>query len=87
MDLGLKDKVVIVTGGGAGIGAAISETLAEEGAIPVIFARKAPSDGFLARSRPCHPAQVGCKPISRAMKTAAARWHRRKASGGRSTVW
>ncbi|MFC3179898.1 SDR family oxidoreductase [Cypionkella sinensis] len=47
MDLGLRDKVVIVTGGGAGIGAAISETLAEEGAIPVIFARNAPSDSFL----------------------------------------
>ena len=39
MDLNLKDKVVIVTGGGSGIGEAISLTLAEEGAIPVIFAR------------------------------------------------
>ena len=55
MDLGLKDKVVIVTGGGAGIGAAISETLAEEGAIPVIFARKAPSDGFLAQLKALSP--------------------------------
>jgi len=39
MDLSLKDKVVIVTGGGAGIGGAISLGLAREGAIPVIFAR------------------------------------------------
>ncbi|MDZ4393606.1 MAG: hypothetical protein U1B82_11625 [Cypionkella sp.] len=31
LDLGLKDKVVIVTGGSVGIGAAISQTLAEEG--------------------------------------------------------
>lgn len=48
MDLGLKDKIVVVTGGGSGIGAAISMTLAEEGAIPVIYARRAPDDGFLA---------------------------------------
>ena len=41
MDLHLKDKVVIVTGGGAGIGGAISLQLAREGAIPVIFGRSA----------------------------------------------
>jgi L-fucose dehydrogenase len=48
MDLGLKDKVVIVTGGGSGIGAAISEVLAEEGAIPVILTRRAPDADWLA---------------------------------------
>ncbi|WP_430511990.1 hypothetical protein [Pannonibacter phragmitetus] len=31
MDLGLKDKVIIVTGGASGIGAAVTEILAEEG--------------------------------------------------------
>jgi L-fucose dehydrogenase len=39
MDLGLKDKVVIVTGGAKGIGAAIVRTAAGEGAIPVILDR------------------------------------------------
>jgi L-fucose dehydrogenase len=47
MDLGLKDKVIIVTGGAAGIGAAISTGLAAEGAIPVILARTAPEPDFL----------------------------------------
>ena len=48
MELGLNGKVVIVTGGAAGIGGAISEQLAAEGAVPVIFARRAPDDGWLA---------------------------------------
>lgn len=43
MDLGLKDKVVIVTGGLAGIGAAISRRLAREQAVPVIIDRDSDS--------------------------------------------
>ena len=39
MDLHLRDKVVIVTGGAAGIGAAITAQLACEQAIPVVFDR------------------------------------------------
>jgi L-fucose dehydrogenase len=39
MNLQLQNKVVIVTGGAKGIGEAISTSLAEEGAIPVIFGR------------------------------------------------
>jgi L-fucose dehydrogenase len=40
MDLQLKDKVVIVTGGARGIGAAIVRTCSSEGAIPVIVDRE-----------------------------------------------
>lgn len=41
MDLQLRDKVVIVTGGAKGIGEGISRALALEGAIPVIVGRNA----------------------------------------------
>jgi len=41
MDLHLKDKVVIVTGGAKGIGAAIVRACAGEGAVPVIVGRDA----------------------------------------------
>lgn len=47
MNLGLDNKVVIVTGGGAGIGAAISLSLAEEGAIPVILSRTMPDKTWM----------------------------------------
>lgn len=39
MDLKLKDKVVVVTGGAKGIGEGIVKVLAAEGAIPVIVGR------------------------------------------------
>ena len=39
MDLQLKDKLIIVTGGAKGIGEGIVQVLAKEGAIPVIFGR------------------------------------------------
>lgn len=49
MDLGLTGKRVVVTGGGAGIGAAISMTLAEEGAVPLVVGRREPAGDFMAR--------------------------------------
>src|SRR3982751_3537057 len=39
MDLLLKDKVIIVSGGAKGIGEGIVKVLAAEGAIPVIIGR------------------------------------------------
>jgi NAD(P)-dependent dehydrogenase (short-subunit alcohol dehydrogenase family) len=39
MDLQLKEKVIIVTGGAKGIGAGIVEVLAREGAIPAVVGR------------------------------------------------
>jgi NAD(P)-dependent dehydrogenase (short-subunit alcohol dehydrogenase family) len=41
MELQLKDKVIIVTGGAKGIGEGIVKALAAEGAIPVIIGRNA----------------------------------------------
>ncbi|MFB6454492.1 SDR family oxidoreductase [Chitinophaga sp. Hz27] len=40
MDLGLQDKVIIVTGGAKGIGEAIAKLVAAEGAVAVIAGRK-----------------------------------------------
>ena len=39
MNLGLNNKVVVVTGGAKGIGAAISRAFAKEGALPVKLGR------------------------------------------------
>ena len=39
MDLILKDKIIIVTGGAKGIGAAITQILSSEDAIPFVIGR------------------------------------------------
>jgi L-fucose dehydrogenase len=43
MDLQLKGKIILITGGGKGIGAAIVRECAREGAIPVIADKDAPA--------------------------------------------
>ena len=53
MDLGLKDKLIVVTGGGAGIGAGITRACLDEGARVVILARRSPNvDAFFAEAQP-----------------------------------
>ena len=51
MDLRIKDKVFLVTGGGPGIGGGISIALAREGAIPVVLGRSPLQDIFRAEVR------------------------------------
>ena len=58
MDLGLSDRLVIVTGGGAGIGGAIATMLAEERAIPAILSRSPLSPAFAERIRALQPATI-----------------------------
>ena len=52
MDLGLKDKLIVVTGGGAGIGQGISRACLAEGAHVVVLARHSQNtDEFLAEMK------------------------------------
>jgi L-fucose dehydrogenase len=55
MDLKLKDRVVMVTGGAAGIGAAIVELLAQEGALTVSLDRDPLTAEFESRLRNLQP--------------------------------
>ena len=58
MDLQLKDKVIVVTGGAKGIGAAIVRACAAEGAIPVIVDRDAEAGEATAEPICKAPAQI-----------------------------
>ncbi|KHJ38983.1 levodione reductase [Pedobacter glucosidilyticus] len=48
MDLGLKDKVIVVSGGAKGIGEGVCRVLAQEGAISVILGRNEADNQLLA---------------------------------------
>ncbi len=52
MDLGLKDKLIVVTGGGAGIGAGITRASLAEGARVVVLARHSENtDAFMREQK------------------------------------
>jgi L-fucose dehydrogenase len=57
MELGLKEKVIIVTGGAKGIGEGIVRVLAGEGAIPVIVGRSRDDNDHIAAAL----SKEGCK--------------------------
>lgn len=59
MELGLKDKVVIVTGGSKGIGLGICKALSAEGAIPCIVGRDKPHIIGVAKEIEKSGGQVG----------------------------
>lgn len=82
MDLGLKDKAIIITGGTQGIGEAVSTCVAEEGGIPVFIGRTAEHgerllDALTGRGLKGHYIRAdltdpaACK---RAVSEATARW-------------
>jgi L-fucose dehydrogenase len=50
VDLGLQDRVILVTGGAKGIGAGIARVLAAEGAVPVIVGRNAEDNAAAVRA-------------------------------------
>src|SRR3569833_1277266 len=58
MDLGLKDKLIVVTGGGAGIGAGISRVCLNEGARVVVLGR--PSENVQAFIAEMQAASAAC---------------------------
>lgn len=58
MDLGLKDKVIVVTGGGAGIGAAITRACLDEGARVVVLGR--PSENVRQFMEEMQGARAAC---------------------------
>jgi L-fucose dehydrogenase len=70
MDLGLRDKLIVVTGGGAGIGAAISRACLDEGARVAVLGRRSSNvDAFMAEMQstgaPCSFVEVHLEDLDR----------------------
>jgi L-fucose dehydrogenase len=58
MNLELKDKVIIVTGGAKGIGLGVAKVLAIEGAIPVVIGRNKQDNELAVQELKCYGAQA-----------------------------
>ena len=84
MNLGLEKKVVIVTGGAKGIGAAITRAFAAEGAVPCILGRSRPEATELVaalrrrrRAADSHPCELTDAKQVKAAIAAVLRKHGR----------
>lgn len=75
MDLALKNKLIVVTGGGAGIGAAISRACLAEGARVVVLARRSANiEPFLAEhagNPACHFVEAHLEDLDRCQDAIA----------------
>jgi L-fucose dehydrogenase len=76
MDLGLRDKVIIVTGGAAGIGAAISRACLDEGARVVVLSRRSENaqefmDEMAAARAHCEMIEIHLEDVERCRQAVA----------------
>ena len=76
MDLGLQDKVIIVTGGGAGIGAGITRACLDEGAHVVVLSRRSENvqqfmDDMAAHRTRCELIEVHLEDVQRSKEAVA----------------
>ena len=76
MDLGLRDKVIIITGGGSGIGAGISRACLDEGARVVVLGRRSENvqefmDEMASKRARCDLIEVHLEDTARCKKAVA----------------
>ena len=76
MDLGLQDKVIVVTGGGAGIGAGISRACLDEGARVVVLSRRSDNvqdfmNEMAAKHATCELIEIHLEDIERCRQAVA----------------
>ena len=74
MDLGLKGKNVLVTGGSKGIGLAVAELFADEGANVAICARNAEEVGKVVKTLAARHVKAWGKPLDVADPVALKQW-------------